>query len=285
MSMTDPPHRGDTGLQPYWDRVSRAYAPDDPLAAVCYPGAPVWLNRFFAGLQWSAVKRALSDAELEGARALDVGCGFGRWTRWLAQRGASAVGVDPTDGMLEAARRASDATVEYRRMSATALDFPAASFDLVTCITVIQHLEPTEQDAAVAEIARVLRPGGRAVSLDLIDVRDRGKIVYPRSAPDWIRLYASHGLTVERWGGQEFVPLIRGFRWLAEAVGRLLGLGGNQRQGSSLLEETRGRGAFRIAYAGLWALVQLSRTLEPPCRWLLPAAWARHGCFVVRKPL
>jgi ubiquinone/menaquinone biosynthesis C-methylase UbiE len=281
--MTDPPRGGDTELQPYWDRVSRAYPPDDPLAAVCYPGAPVWLNRFFAGLQWGSVRRATSGIELGGVRALDVGCGFGRWTRWLAQRGASVVGVDPTEGMLEAARRASDSSVEYRRMSATALDLPDSNFDVVTCITVIQHLEPSEQDAAVAEIARVLRPGGRAVALDLIDLHDRGKIVYPRSASDWIRLYAEHGLAIERWEGQEFVPLIRGFRWLAEAVGRLLGLGGGQREGASLLEETSGRGAFRIAYAGLWVLVQLSRVLEPPCRWMLPGAWARHGCFVFRK--
>lgn len=71
--MTDPPRRGDTELQPYWDRVSRAYAPDDPLAAVCYPGAPVWLNRFFAGLQWGSVKRALAGAELDGASALKDG--------------------------------------------------------------------------------------------------------------------------------------------------------------------------------------------------------------------
>jgi len=284
MSTTDPPRRGDTELQPYWDRVSSAYAPDDPLAAVCYPGAPVWLNRFFAGLQWGSVMRALADARLDGARALDVGCGFGRWTRWLAQRGALAVGIDPTEGMLEAARRASGSSVDYRRMSATAIDFPDASFDVVTCITVIQHLEPSEQEAAVAEIARVLRPGGRAVALDLIDLHDRGKIVYPRSAPDWIGLYAAHGLELDRWEGQEFVPLIRGFRWLAEAVGGLLGLGRDQREGSSLLEETRGRGAFRIAYAGLWVLVQLSRAVEPPCRWLLPGTWARHGCFVFRKP-
>ena len=282
--MTDPPRRGDTELQPYWDRVSRAYAPDDPLAAVCYPGAPVWLNRFFAGLQWGSVRRAFDHVRLDGARALDVGCGFGRWTRWMAGLGASALGVDPTEGMLEAARRASDESVDFRRMSATALDLADASFDVVTCITVIQHLETSEQEAAVAEIARVLRPGGRAVVLDLIDLGDRGKIVYPRSAPDWIRLYASHGLTVEWWEGQEFVPLIRGFRRLAEAVGRLLGLGSDQREGSSLLEETSGRGAFRVAYAGLWALVQLSRALEPPCRWLLPGAWARHGCFVFRKP-
>lgn len=284
MSEPDIPASGETELQPYWDRVSRAYAPDDPLAAVCYPGAPVWLNRFFAGLQWRAVTGAFSTLELRGARALDVGCGFGRWTRWLAERGADAIGIDPTETMLDAARRASPGSVRYRRMSATALDFPDDHFDVVTCITVVQHLEPAEQEQAVAELARVLRPGGVAVVLDLIDLGDEGDIVYPRSAPDWIRLYESRGLRVERWSGQEFVPLVRGFRWLAERIARLVGLTSReQREGASLLEQTRGRGLFRIAYAKLWVLVQLSRPLEPVCGWLLPAGWARHGCFVFRK--
>jgi SAM-dependent methyltransferase len=280
---TDPPRRGDTELQPYWNRVSEAYAPDDPLAAVCYPGAPVWLNRFIAGLQWTAVTKVLGERSVRGARALDVGCGFGRWTRWLARHGADVVGVDPTEGMLEAARRVSAPTIQYRRMSATALEFPDDSFDLVTCITVVQHLDPSEQELAIAEMTRVLRPGGEVVVLDLIDTGDKGEIVYPRGPRAWIRSYEARGLRLERWEGQEFVPLIRGFRWVAEHVGALLGLGSNQREGTSLLEATRGRGAFRLAYAGLWVLVQLSRVLEPPCRWVLPGGWARHGCFVFRK--
>jgi len=168
-------------------------------------------------------------------------------------------------------------------MSATALDFPDDSFDLVTCITVVQHLEPAEQEAAITEMARVLRSGGEAVVLDLIDLADEGKIVYPRSAQDWIRRYEQSGLRLERWEGQEFVPLIRSFRWLAERVGAVLGLGANQREGASLLEETRGRGAFRAAYGALWILVQLSKALEPACRRLLPAGRARHGLFVFRK--
>jgi SAM-dependent methyltransferase len=186
--------------------------------------------------------------------------------------------------MLEAARRASPSSVEYRRMSATALDLPDDSFDVVTCITVIQHLEAEEQRAAAAELARVAKPGGVVVVLDLIDLADAGAIVFPRAAEDWIRLYEEEGLRVERWEGQEFIPLIRGFRRVAEGVGRVIGVtGSEQREGASLLEKTRGRGAFRVAYAGLWVLVQLSRLLEPPCRLLLPARWARHGCFRLRK--
>jgi SAM-dependent methyltransferase len=184
----------------------------------------------------------------------------------LASHGAEAVGVDPTEGMLQAARGVPGKATDYRRMSATALALPDALFDVVTCITVIQHLEPREQDVAIAELSRVLRPGGTAVLLDLIDLGDRGKIVYPRAARDWISAYAANGLTVVHWEGQEWIPLIRGFRWIAERVGRLLGLGSDQREGPSLLEETRGRGVFRLAYAGLWVLVQLSKPLEPVCR-------------------
>ena len=284
MGTPEPLRGGETELQSYWDRVSETYAPDDPLAAVCYPGAPVWLNRFFAGLQWNAVTRVLRSRSVSGARALDVGCGFGRWTRWLTEHGALAMGVDPTEGMLAAARRVSPQSIEYRKMSATALELPDDSVDLATCVTVIQHLEPAEQVAAVAELARVLRPEGEAVVLDLIDMADRGRIVYPRPAPDWIALYREHGLEVLRWEGQEFVPLIRGFRWLAERIAAVVGLDpAEQRDGESLLEKTSGRGVFRVAYAGLWILVQLSKALEPVCQTLLPAAWARHGCFTLRK--
>jgi SAM-dependent methyltransferase len=278
--VTDP---GDTDLQPYWDRVSETYAADDPLAAVCYPGAPTWLNRFFAGLQWRSVTRVLRARRLAGAQALDIGCGFGRWTRFLATQGADPLGVDPTEGMLAAARRASPEAIRYVRMSATALDFPDDHFDVVTCITVFQHLEPHEQEAAIAELARVLKPGGEAVVLDLIDLGDRGAVVYPRAARDWLRSYRAHGLALEHWEGQEWIPLIRGFRWLAERLSGPLGLGSDQRAGESLLEKTRDRGVFRAAYAGLWGLVQLSKPLEPLCRWVLPSGWARHGCFVFQK--
>src|SRR5437764_1431615 len=80
-------------------------ASTDPLAAVCYPAAPPWFNRFYAHFQLRTVARMLGDLPLRGARALDVGCGSGRWTRWLAERGAEPVGIDPTAAMLETARR------------------------------------------------------------------------------------------------------------------------------------------------------------------------------------
>src|SRR6185295_8147764 len=101
---------------PYWDRVANRYAATDPLGAVCYPAAPPWFNRFYARFHLRTVERMLGDLPLAGKRALDVGCGSGRWCRWLATRGARVTGIDPTIGMLEAARRLSPG-IDFQRMS------------------------------------------------------------------------------------------------------------------------------------------------------------------------
>jgi ubiquinone/menaquinone biosynthesis C-methylase UbiE len=288
MADRDRPHADEpaarTTLQDYWDRVGHTYAGEDPLAAVCYPGAPVWLNRFIATLQWRTVTGCLARLPVDGAVALDVGCGFGRWTRWLADHGARVIGVDATDGMLQAARAGAPG-IDFRQMSATALTFPAASVDLAVCITVIQHLQPAEQLLAIGELCRVVRPGGHVVVLDLIDPFDRGQVVHPRPPHEWIACYGQHGAELVGWRGQEYVPVLRAFRWLAERAARLTGLGTSpQAAGASLLERTNRGGIFRLAYGGLWGVVQLSRLLEPLCERLLPDRWARHGCFVFRKP-
>lgn len=272
-----------TGLQNYWDDVSGRYALADPLAAICYPGAPAWFNRFIARFQLRALLRALDGIPLEGRRALDVGCGMGRWTRLLRERGAVVTGVDPTAEMLEAARRLSP-SLDYRRMSVTALDLPDASFDLVTCVTVLQHLRAEEQVRGLTEIARVLRPGGSAVLLELIDERDRGPVVYPRPPEEWIRLAAGHGLDIDRWWGQEFIPLLRLAR-RAGATGRDAGgspPADHAAQGSAF-ERVRTFRFPRAALLALRAAIVLSDPLERLCERAAPAGWARHGLFSFRK--
>ncbi|HWE56611.1 MAG TPA: methyltransferase domain-containing protein [Acidimicrobiales bacterium] len=102
---------------------------------------------------------------LEGAgRVLDVGCGEGQVGR-LAARSPHAelvVGVDPTAAqVVEAARRGGG--VKVGRAGAAALPFSAGTFDAVVACLVFEHIE--EVDRAIAEVARVLRPGGRFLFL------------------------------------------------------------------------------------------------------------------------
>ncbi len=273
-----------TALRGYWERISETYAGADPLGAVCYPGGPPWLNRFFAEFQQRTVARMVRDLPVAGRRAVDVGCGTGRWTRWLAQRGARVVGVDPTAAMIESAQHASPELV-FQRMSATALGFHDASFDLLLSITVIQHLTPNEQVQAVNELCRVVRPGGYVVTLDLIDSHDLGSVVYPRAPEDWIGCYRQCGMELQSWRGQEYVPLIRVLRRLGQWLHALRPAGGDRADAccASFIERTRSQRAFSLTYFGLWSVIQLSRLLEPVCDRVLPARLARHGCFVFRK--
>lgn len=101
---------------------------------------------------------------ISGKRVLDVGCGDGVLSIRLAQEGAEVTGLDSDPRMLEAARRrAVDADVPVALVAgrAESLPFPDATFEVVVAVTVLCFVpEPLE---AVAEMARVLRPGGRLV--------------------------------------------------------------------------------------------------------------------------
>jgi len=274
----DPRTAGQTTLMPYWDRVASQYAGTDPLGAVCYPAAPLWFNRFYAFFQLRAVERMLAGKTFAGARCLDVGCGSGRWSRWLAARGAEVTGIDPTAAMLAMARKLSPGGVSFEAMSATDLAFPPDSFDLVTAVTVIQHLRPAEQERAAAAMGRVLRPGGTLFVFDLIDRHDPGRIVFPRAPEEWIELYRRVGLELVRWEGQEFVPLIRALVAVASLRGRRRD---EEVTAPSMLEQV---GRRKLAFAPLWPVMQLSYPLEHLCERWLPARYARHGCFLFRKP-
>jgi len=270
--------RGTTELMPYWDRLANERAGDDPLKVVGYPGAPGWFNRFFARSQRRAVAGLIGRENLAGSRCLDVGCGAGRWCRWLASQGAaSVVGVDPTAAILEVAKSVSPG-MDFLPMSATQLGFAAESFDVVTCVTVIQHLRPEEQDLAAAELCRVLRPGGLLFVLDLIDTGDPGRIVFPRPASAWVDLYRRSGLRLERWSGQEYVPLFRALTTLLAAIKPAPRKG--EAVTETLLEHV---GRVPYVFLPLWPVMMLSYPLELACEKLLPATWARHGSFLFRK--
>jgi SAM-dependent methyltransferase len=98
------------------------------------------------------------------AAILDLGCGIGFWTVELALRGyRNLVAADLTPQALELTRKRLEVYgvgAELAEENAESLSFADARFDHVNCQGVIHHTPNTEQ--AVAEIARVLRPGGTA---------------------------------------------------------------------------------------------------------------------------
>jgi 2-polyprenyl-3-methyl-5-hydroxy-6-metoxy-1,4-benzoquinol methylase len=100
---------------------------------------------------------------VQGAMMLDVGCGCGYGTHHLATSGAQrAIGIDISQEAVEyACRHYSAANLDFRRMDATALDFPDETFDVVVCLEVLEHV--SNHQRLLAETRRVLRPGGRIV--------------------------------------------------------------------------------------------------------------------------
>ena len=96
--------------------------------------------------------------DLGGRRVLDAGCGCGLVARELARAGAEVVGVDRSLGSLGVARRAANGGFRPAQGRLERLPFAGGSFDAVVAADVLEHLP--DLPAAVAELARVLVPGG-----------------------------------------------------------------------------------------------------------------------------
>ena len=135
------------------------------------------LNRVMTGgrdRRWRAI--TVAETRLpRGGTALDVATGTGDLALALARvagPGGRVVGIDFAEAMLEVARRKAHqhgVTVEFRHADALDLPFPNASFDAVTIGFGLRNV--TDIPRALAEMARVLRPGGRMACLEVTKPR------------------------------------------------------------------------------------------------------------------
>src|SRR5205823_3687408 len=135
------------------------------------PGSPEHLaevERRFLGEAWFAqaageppFSRLIPFAELADRDVLEIGCGTGVHAKLLAAAGARLTAIDLTPTAVELTKRRLELAgldADVREADAESLPFADESFDFVWSWGVVHHSEDT--DAVLAEIARVLRPGG-----------------------------------------------------------------------------------------------------------------------------
>ena len=119
-----------------------------------------WIKGFTDGVDPEYTDQIIPIAvsELAGMNTvLDVGCGDGQIGRALSANGAAVVGVDPTWGQISVAAERGKGPL-YACASASNLPVANASCDAVLACLVFEHID--DVDSAIAEISRVLKPGG-----------------------------------------------------------------------------------------------------------------------------
>ena len=198
----------------YWeDRAQRFAAEGAGLAAVCAYGMPAYYNRTIHLMQRIALAPWLRIPP--GSRALDVGCGVGRWSRLLAARGAEVTGVDLSPTMIAQAQRRAAAAGLSRRCRFLVQDTAALDageqFDLVLGVTVLQHiLDPQALRAAVQRMSRHVAATGRMVLLEAapttIAPHCDSSVFQARHRDVYRQLFADCGLRVHRITGVDPAP-------------------------------------------------------------------------------
>jgi SAM-dependent methyltransferase len=181
---------------------------DDPALVASEYADESRLRRRAAGYAGAGTREdarvPLVDAVVAAApsRVLEVGCGWGELAEWIAREtGAEVVAVDLSPRMVELAlERGVDASVA----DVQALPFADGTFDLVVAAWMLYHVP--ELDRGVAEIARVLRPGGTLVAAtnsrfhlqELRDLVGSGPSLLKFAREDGVEHLRPHFATIDR---------------------------------------------------------------------------------------
>ena len=149
-------------------------------------------------VRFAYIRRMLSQLPAAGRTVLDVGCGGGFLSESFADDGFAVTAIDPSPASIAAARTHAASrglNIGYRVGSGEALPFPNASFDIVACCDVLEHVDDVGQ--VVRETARVLKPGG-VYFFDTINRTRASKLVMIKIWQDW-GLVGERGLNLHVW--------------------------------------------------------------------------------------
>ena len=126
-------------------------------------------------------ENGLKNLDWKGLRVLDIGSERSPWPWFLSRLGAQVTLVEATANFVEqweAVRQKLDVSVQWKVSDSCALPVPSGHFDVVTSLSVLEH--QSDRSQALAEVARVLKPGGLfAITCDICEQR------YDMTYPSW----------------------------------------------------------------------------------------------------
>lgn len=271
----------------YWRGLHRKYASVDRgidrkgLTVVVREECPLWYNNFFdhfGNLHFQRMLRLCGN--IEGKKVLDIGCGGGRWSERLADKGAEVVGIDLGEEIIERNKEVLGNRCNYMVMSADDLDFPDRFFDLAVSVTVLQHMPYPIQEKAISEISRVIKPQGKVLIMERVGRRAL-PFTFPNSEEEWIKKFKENNLMLLAKRKNFFSPLID----LGSAIKNLL----RPRRFNTEPEKSSNDHKMTFMDKFYWALMRplilISYPLGYLCIYLYPQklARAKHTSFLFRK--
>ncbi len=208
-----------------------------------------------------------------GLRVLDVGCGGGLLAEEFAGLGCAVTGVDPSERSLAAARAHAAQVglpIEYRQASGEALPFVEASFDIVYCCDVLEHVDDLGQ--VIRESARVLKPGG-VYLYDTINRTPQSWLIVIQLLQEW-RWTSLMPPNLHDW--RMFIRPVELARLLEQSGLRPAGLRGLKPRASpvAILRALRARKRGRLSYGEAVRRMDIGESNDPSVSYL---GYARKG--------
>ncbi len=153
----------------YWDQRAREYGNSHRgYKAICSYGSSYLYNKYIDLIQRKGFYRMLRGEDIRGKRVLDIGCGVGRWCRILAKKGAQVTGADISAEMIKYARENTSEQISFVNVPVAGIALPEASFEIVTSVTVLQHVTDTaEFKKSICNLVRMLKPHGKLLILEV----------------------------------------------------------------------------------------------------------------------
>jgi len=141
------------------------------------------------------------------AQVLDVGCGPGKWVNFFAERGFATTGIDSSPWMIKLAKKMVNNDlkniVKFYVMNVAKLNLTSNFYDLVNCVTVLQHIFNDEEwENAVHEMVRVTKPLGYVLIFEAAPsfiLKKRTLHIRSRTMKEYIKGFEKAGAHLTYW--------------------------------------------------------------------------------------